>query len=351
MNTSHPPFRRFQPAPPSLNETQRLRALEQYEVLDTPPEPAFDDIVHLAAQICHVPIALVSLIDGARQWFKARQGLSVEETPRDFAFCAHAILTPDQVMEVPNALDDDRFADNPLVTGEPDIRFYAGAPLVSPSGHALGTLCVIDQQERHLTPEQLQSLAALARLVVNQLELRQRVMALKRESLTDELTGVGNGKALDLALADQWARLANVQQPLGLAALNIDGFRRINDEQGRWAGDEALRTVVNTLALQLQAAVSDGLCPELGEVFRVDGSNLVLVLPRADAARTFERARAAQQAVQLAFAGAGVSLCAGVAVAVPVLQQPPQILLAKAEQALLQAKRQGPGAVELFAHW
>ncbi len=351
MDSDHPPAHRFQPAPLSWNEASRLQTLQRYEVLDTPPEPAFDDIVHLAAQICQAPIALVSLIDGTRQWFKARQGLAVEETPRDFAFCSHAILTPDQVMEVPNALDDDRFADNPLVTGAPDIRFYAGAPLVSPSGHALGTLCVIDRQERRLTPEQLQSLAALARLVVNQLELRQRVMALKREALTDDLTGLGNSKALDLALAEHWTRLARSHQPLGLAALNIDGFRRLNDEQGRWAGDEALRTVVDTLLRQLKAAVADGLCPELGELFRVDGSNLVLVLPRADAARTFERARAAQQAVHLALSGAGGSLCAGVAAAVPVLQQPPQILLAKAEQALLQAKRQGPGTVELFMHW
>ncbi len=344
-------MKNFQPALPPLNEAQRLRALHDYDVLDTPPEPAFDDIVHLAAQICGTPIALVSLVDETRQWFKARHGLDADQTPRDWAFCAHAILEPDAVMEVPNALADERFAGNPLVTGAPDIRFYAGAPLISPSGHALGTLCVIDQQARHLAPEQTVSLQALARLVVNQLELRQRVIDLQHETQTDPLTELGNARALDRALNLHWARLAQAQQPLGLVALNMDGFRRLNDQLGRLAGDEALCQVVETMRQQLKAAGSDGRCAEPGELFRTEGSNMVLLLPQVDSARAFDRARALQQAVQLTMAPQGISLCAGVAVAVPLAKQPPQILLAKAEQALLQAKRIGPGAVELFLHW
>jgi GAF domain-containing protein len=162
------------PKPPS--ESARLAALRAYRQLDTPPEQAFDEITALAAQVCGTPISLAVLLDTDRQWFKSRHGLAVQQTSRDIAFCAHAIMTTD-VMIVEDAKNDARFADNPLVTGEPHIRFYAGAPLVDPDGHALGTLCVIDRVPRRLAAWQQNALNTLARQVVAQMVL-QRVAGL-----------------------------------------------------------------------------------------------------------------------------------------------------------------------------
>lgn len=160
-------------APTLGQEKKRLKVLWQYEVLDTVPEEVFDDLTELAARICEAPIALISLVDETRQWFKSKVGTSVQETSRDVSFCAHAIRQSGLFI-VPDATKDERFANNPLVRSDPKIRFYAGAPLITPDGYALGTLCVIDKVPRDLRPDQKQALIILARHVVSQLELRRR---------------------------------------------------------------------------------------------------------------------------------------------------------------------------------
>jgi GAF domain-containing protein len=162
--------------PVPQNETKRLKILWEYEVLDTVPEVIFDNLTELAALICEAPISLISLVDEDRQWFKSKFGITVQETSRDVSFCAHAI-TGQGLFIVPDATRDARFSSNPLVTSDPKIRFYAGAPLVTADGYALGTLCVLDTKPRKLRMDQKKALELLARHVVTQLELRRRSRA------------------------------------------------------------------------------------------------------------------------------------------------------------------------------
>jgi len=159
-------------APLPANEAERLKALKEYHILDTETEQSYDDITTLAAHICGVPVAMISLVDEVRQWFKSKVGVDQQQTSREVAFCAHAILE-NKPFIVRDATKDKRFADNALVTGEPHIRFYAGIPLINPEGLALGTLCVIDHQPRRLSAEQQKALQALSRQVMALLEFRR----------------------------------------------------------------------------------------------------------------------------------------------------------------------------------
>jgi signal transduction histidine kinase len=166
------------PAPLPPNENERVAELLRHEILDTLAEKEFDEIVQLASQLCNAEIALISLVDSYRQWFKAKVGLDADETPKDIAFCSHAIAAGDDVFEITDATQDERFHDNPLVTGDPNIRFYAGQPIQSVDGYKLGTLCVIDNYPRELTPAQRSSLKLLAKQVEHLLALKLRVRQL-----------------------------------------------------------------------------------------------------------------------------------------------------------------------------
>jgi len=227
------------------DEQARLAALRNYRILDTEPERAFDDLALLASQVCGTPIALISLIDAERQWFKARVGVDAHETSRDVAFCAHAIRQT-ELFIVPDALEDERFRDNPLVVSAPHIRFYTGAPLITADGHALGTLCVVDRKPRTLDAQQLEALEALRRQVVAQLELRRNLLELEsalverdraeqeRERLIEELQAALDGvKKLSALLPLSTACQLNVVIPAEAAAISTvaEGVMQIVSEK------------------------------------------------------------------------------------------------------------------------
>lgn len=201
------------------NEEERLKTLTELEIMDSAPEKEFDDIVQLASQICKTPISVITLLDDRRQWFKAKVGLDVSETSRSVAFCSHAILN-DQLLEVGNALNDERFHDNPLVTGAPDIRFYAGYPIVMSNGTKLGTLCVIDRIPRNLNPLQANALQLLSKQVTKQLELRISKLKLEYQARELQKLNESNAKLLSVIAHDLRSPLASLWQIIDLLNTN-----------------------------------------------------------------------------------------------------------------------------------
>lgn len=330
-------------APTPFNESRRLQALKNYRVLDSSPEQAYDDLTTLASAICKAPIALISLIDRDRQWFKARVGLDTLQTPRELAFCAHAILQPDYVFEVPDAQLDPRFSGNPLVTGDPNIRFYAGAPLVSADGMPIGTICVIDRMPRALAEEERKALQSLSRQVVAQLELRQAMAGLELESMTDPLTSLWNRRSLDRRLRAAWDVHMLDRTPLSLMMIDLDHFKSINDSFGHPVGDQVL---VQAAGIVRDAAGADAI------VARFGGEEFCVVMPETDALqaqRTAEAIRAALQAAAWPYRQVTASL--GVASAGADDDSFPNVLLARADRALYVAKREGRNRVAAFAGW
>jgi diguanylate cyclase (GGDEF)-like protein len=254
--------------PIPVNEQDRLEELKSFGILDTRPEQAYDDITFLASRMCDAPIALVSLVDAERQWFKSAIGLDTKQTGRSHGFCAHAITDPDHVLQIEDATLDERFIDNPLLLADPSLRFYAGAPLVTSTRTAIGTLCVLDRIPRTLSAGQQDALQALSRQVMAHLELRRLAAGLEDEieerrqhegrlelelkrishlSRTDPLTGLRNRRAFLEAIEAELNRTSRSGFPTSLVLLDVDHFKRFNDEFGHPAGDVALQQVASIL--------------------------------------------------------------------------------------------------------
>jgi len=260
----------MQRAPNHPSETQRIAELLRFDVLDSEDEKAFDELTELASHICQTPISLISLIDTDRQWFKSRVGIDAQETPREQAFCAHAILQPG-LFEVPDALKDARFADNPLVQGDPDIRFYAGAPLVTSKGLPIGTLCVIDKTAKTLSVQQKRALEILANQVMGQLELRLNYKKLQQASeerqkifsvIGHDLRSPFNGILGLSQLLYEKASVMSHEQTKDMAG-HIYGSSlqvfQIIDELMQWTQQRLGRTVSNVEPCSLMKAVNDTL--------------------------------------------------------------------------------------------
>ena len=230
-----------------VNEMARLDALRSYGILDSMCEENLDSLTRLAARLTESPTALISLVDADRQWFKSRVGLDSSETPRDLAFCAHAILTPDEPTVVADALLDARFVDNPMVTGPLGLRSYTGVPLVNPEGHALGTLCVLDFKPRVLATDALDTLKVLAQAVMTTLELRRTMRRLHEMALSDPLTDLPNRAAFMSALGQALARQRRDGRKFSLLYLDLDGFKLVNDQLGHVVGDRVLVAIARLL--------------------------------------------------------------------------------------------------------
>lgn len=227
-------------APPTpANEETRLQTLRSLNILDSSPEERFDRLTRLARRLFGVPIALVSLVDADRQWFKSVLGLDATETSREISFCGHAILG-DEIFTVPDAALDERFHDNPLVTSAPNIRFYAGCPLSVPNGSKLGTLCLIDQEPRNFDEDDRALLRDLARMV-------EQELAAVQLATMDELTLLSNRRGFE-ALAQHALKLCKrLAKPACLLFFDLDGFKQINDKYGHAEGDRALTAVSRLL--------------------------------------------------------------------------------------------------------
>lgn len=325
--------------PPALlspTEADRLIALHSYDVLDTDGEEVFDDLVALAARLTGSPIALVSLIDADRQWFKARYGLDVTETRRDHAFCAHAISNPNRPLIVRDATEDPRFLANPFVTGAPHIRAYLGVPLVNPEGYALGSLCIIDRVPRRYDRATVDSVRTLARAVTVNLELRRMVLRTREAALTDPLTGLPNRRAAMEGLA----AMAATAEPVAVIAVDLDHLKEVNDGEGHAAGDALLQATAERLRENVRPGDLVG---------RIGGDEFIVLLSRvADRQAVVAIAERISARLHHPLPFEGRTLRPGATLGIAIVPDDvvePEIALRVADETLIRAKRNGRARV------
>lgn len=315
-------------------EERRLAALCRYDVLDTPPEESFDRITRLAKSIMNTATAAVTLIDRDRQWFKSRQGMDGTETPRNVSFCTHTIQR-DVPMVVCDARADPRFRDNPYVVGEPWVRFYMGVPLSTPDGYNIGALCAVDDKPHQPTEDQVAMLQDLARIVMDELELRQM-------ATTDSLTGALTRRAFLHSAAHELEQMRRYGHTMSAVMLDVDHFKRVNDRYGHPTGDLVLRSIVSHCREIMRRADVLG---------RLGGEEFAILLPETDlsgAAAIAERLRHGVEAtpIEAGDATVRVTISLGVA-ALESAEQGVERVLAAADAALYEAKTTGRNRVVL----
>jgi len=314
----------FEPAA----DRYRLAALDRYDVLDTGREEAFDRIARLIKLTLGVEVGIVSLMDAHRQWYKAVDGFSSDEVPLQSAFCKHLLADPTPIV-VPDATLDERFRDNPYVTGNPHVRFYAGAPLTTSDGFHIGSVCAIDSVVRNFGPREKAILTELAHVAMNELELR-------RLASIDALTGVASRRAFKDEAGKFVALARRHRSALSCITLDLDHFKSINDTYGHAAGDQVLAAVSQLVAGQLRRTDLFG---------RLGGEEFAVLLPHTDQHRAYEAAEKLRLAIRtLKIPGShppiAVSASLGVASLDPVGDDI-DALLQKADEALYAAKRLG----------
>lgn len=251
--------------PLPLDETARLMSLQSLRLLDSPSEERFDRITRMAQRLFGVQICLISLVDNNRQWFKSRQGLDACETSREISFCGHAILG-DDVFVVGDALNDPRFSDNPLVTSEPHIRFYAGCPIRGPGGHHVGTLCIIDGQPRGLTKDDQDAMRDLGAMVEDELKLVSEITK-------DELTQIANRRGFNVIAGQMLSLCRRTGANAELLFFDLNGFKQVNDSLGHQAGDSLLQHFAKLLIKCFRTA---------DVVSRIGGDEFVVLLTATD---------------------------------------------------------------------
>lgn len=338
--------------PVPLNETERLASLRKLNVLDTPIEERYERLTRMACRTLGVPIAAFTLVDDKRQWFKSIQGLNSTETAKELSFCAHVVAGND-VLLVPDATQDQRFFDNPLVTGNPNISFYAGCPVRSPDGQTIGALCAIDNRPRKLDPEQIQALRDLAILVENEMKLSEMSKAqdelineldtAHRLALIDPLTRLWNRNGVAEILKREWADGTRKKVPLTLVMADIDHFKRVNDTHGHPVGDEVIQTVAKRLLSTLRTEDAIG---------RMGGEEFLLIMPGCSAEQlkaTVERIRETLIASPVPTAAGllPITLSYGAAVTIPDTTHTFEDVIKKADDALYVAKKSGRNRVEV----
>ncbi|EGR7975890.1 sensor domain-containing diguanylate cyclase [Vibrio vulnificus] len=307
------------------NEPQRIADLHSLHILDTAAEERFDRVTRIARRLFDVPIALVSLVDEDRQWFKSCFGLNASETPRDISFCGHAILGTDTLI-VEDASQDERFADNPLVTGTPHIRFYAGVPLFYEDKSCLGTLCIIDSKPRTLNAEERLDLIDLAKMA-------ERELAATHSAAIDDLTQISNRRGFMTLAKKSMAYCEVGGYPYSIAYLDLNGFKPINDRFGHQEGDLALKAFADTMKKSFRES----------DVFaRLGGDEFVVFMSgasRSVAQIAIQRfTEALQRYNQSANRGYDLSFCAGIVSVEPDANISLDELLSQADKAMYQQK-------------